>query len=822
MSEFILSYEEAYTAGAEFSGGKGFNLGRLRRYGIDIPDGFVISAAAYEMFIDHNGLRDKMDRDTAQKLITAGDFPDSFKETLAAASEKYTGGMVSLAVRSSVSAEDSAGASFAGIHDSFLNVSGIENVLSAVKMCYASVWSRRAVTYRDKMGFSDFDIGIAVVVMKTVAADAAGVVFSCDPVTGREDRQIISANFGLGESVVSGVCEPDEYIVTGGRDVEFIKGSKGVRTVFNPDGGTVSEESASDSFVLNREQVLELSGIVSKIFSRIGGSAVHQDIEWVLSVGRFYIVQTRPVTAMNRYSYPEITAQPAMWSNANLRDSLPMVQTPMNWSTCSTSIDTILNAQIECTGYKPDKSTRKTKLINGRAYFDVSVLQWECYDSFGFKPEMYNIFIGGHHGQIKLPVNEGFGKKLLRFKRNLKFYNTLKKARKNSKEIFASAVADADRLINLDFSGMVKRKLVDTAWEIGVMLEKHNEITVLLTSSGSVFVTLVPMLEKFCKGQGLQLTSALLAGLGGITSAEFGQRIKELAEVFETTEFDQKFAEMLRDYGHRGVYEVDMYNPRFSEDASFIMDMVQQYAKNPPKPMKNNSEEAWAIVREKVPFYLHGIIKKMVKQAGEDGANREMAKSVFARFSAVMRRVVLESGRRLAADGVLADADDVWFLTFEEMSDILLNGGREWVKNLTADRRTLYEYQKTLQTDDVYVEGGYDVPETETDGSEMNGMSVSCGRATGEACVILHPAEGGSMKSGGVLVAPSTDPSWTPLFVDAAALVLETGGFISHGAIVAREYGIPAIMNIKRATDIIKSGEILFVDGWNGTVKRII
>lgn len=346
----FLSWPEAFQAGVDITGGKGWNLGRLDRYEFRIPAGGVLAAGAYRNFIEENNLLEATEK-IAQSVSIGNIGEREIEEKLFLIREKIKAGIISphikeelasklkdigilkkpLAVRSSATAEDASGTSFAGIHESFLNVRGMDNILYTIKGCYASLWTPRAVAYRRKMDVKDGKVIPAVVIMEMVEAKAAGVGFTCDPRTGRGDVMVISANFGLGESVVSGAIEPDEYRLRLGywpEITEKIIGRKEGMTVPGKHGGTEFARPVESMAgqALSDENIVKLSFLILRVFEALGSGEQHQDIEWVFDGSEFILVQTRPVTALPRYTCAEIKEQPDIWSNANFRDAIPVVQ----------------------------------------------------------------------------------------------------------------------------------------------------------------------------------------------------------------------------------------------------------------------------------------------------------------------------------------------------------------------------------------------------------------------------------------------------------------------------------------------------------------
>ncbi len=421
--EFFLNWTDAFQAGVEAAGGKGWNLGRLERYGFNVPAGGCLASKAYRSFIEGNNLIEDIgkisrsvttgnigDKKIEQKLfllrekIKAGRIPSNVRDDL---EEKLRAAGIlgkPVAVRSSATAEDSGKASFAGVHESFLNVRGFGNILSAVKGCYVSLWTPRAVAYRRKMDVKDDEVIPAVVIMEMVEAEAAGVGFTCDPGTGQEFILVISANYGLGESVVGGAVEPDEYRMNLAFEITQKRiGRKEGKTIAKKDGGTEFVQSAGSAAgqVLSDENISRLGMLIQRVFDSLGGSERHQDVEWVFNGKDFEIVQARPVTALPRYTFDEIKNQPDIWSNAQARDTAPMVMSTLNWSWYKLSEKFRENTTdvLDC---EIPPGLRYIRLYQGRLYLNMSMQQWIFYDNLGITPRQLNEAMGGHQPEIEI------------------------------------------------------------------------------------------------------------------------------------------------------------------------------------------------------------------------------------------------------------------------------------------------------------------------------------------------------------------------------------------------------------------------------------
>ncbi len=441
---YFLTWEEAFLSGASLSGGKGWNLGRLCRYGFNIPKGGVLAAQVYHRYMKYNGLQNRADNiasfittenmgeadvknslEQLRRKILGGSMPPDILKDLKDQLYSLGGLEKSWAVRSSAVGEDSENNSFAGIHDSFLNVNGIDDILSAVKGCYASLWSQRAIVYRKRMKLSN-NVAAAVVIMEMVKAQVAGVGFTCDIQSGRLDRMIINANFGLGESVVNGSVDPDIYYLdmdvlnSRPRIVERKIGSKKGITVLNGKNGTTfmaAEQSSSDQ-VLSDENIIKLGAIMERVFDALGNSEQQQDVEWVYDGRDFILVQSRPVTIMPRKTFPALQNRSDVWSNGNYRDAVPMVQSPLNRRLMKSIIDNIHYKSFTVLDYQLPVGIQFSRFFKGRLYCNLSAYQWALYDCMGSRPDGFNMFWGGHQPSIDigdLKPRKGFEERTMKF-----------------------------------------------------------------------------------------------------------------------------------------------------------------------------------------------------------------------------------------------------------------------------------------------------------------------------------------------------------------------------------------------------------------------
>ncbi|MBI4591168.1 MAG: pyruvate, phosphate dikinase [Candidatus Rokubacteria bacterium] len=878
----LLDWTKAADAGPDVAGGKGWNLGRLHRFGFPVPRGGVLPAESYRRFLYDNRLTrvveslsavraDEVARpdvraglDELGRSIEGGSIGAEWVSAIEAFLEEQALIGTPVAVRSSATTEDAPSASSAGLHRSCLNVVGAANILQAIKACYASLWTPHAVAYRRTRGVPDEAAASAVVILEMVPAECAGVAFSCDPRTGRTDLVTVSANFGLGESVVSGATEPDEYQIAPNpptpRVIARRIGRKKLATGPGPTGGTVTEALAGAArrrAVLSDEMLVDLTLLVMRVHDALGEGHVPQDVEWAHDGRQFYVLQARPVTGLPRVRFAGVTTEPEIWSDANLRDVMPGVQSTLGWTILSREkASVLLGAPFRAVGYPIPPGLPWIRLYHGRAYFNLSALQWAFFDALGLPPADVNRAFGGHQPEIRVPPvspmagARGLARALRRGRLAVALVRCQARAPRECRRVWRWVEAKAA----MDLPRSSDRRLQSEIDDVTREMDRFMPLCQLLNvSAGAPIKPLSDLLERHAPRRSAALINNLLAASNGVPSADPGYRLLELATLarhdaparsFFTAEpfdagawrerlplgspFRRAFDRFLAGYGHRGVYESEIMNPRWGEDPTYLLAVIRihvlsdcQVSAHSAEAKRRAAEEAIARTFRLRPEGL--VVRFLVRRALRGAALREMAKSSFMKLLWWTRQLWLEAGRRLVERRVLAAPEDVFLCSRYDVISILT--GR-WDGSglgfLIDDRRRCRERDLAIDPPHVII-GEASAPRPTRPaggGSVLSGLGVAGGSATGRARLIKHPAEGHRLEVGEVLVAPSTDPAWTPLFLRASALVTEVGGYLSHGAIVAREYGLPAVVNVPAALEVIEEGEELTVDGDAGKVYR--
>ncbi|MEK7468978.1 MAG: PEP/pyruvate-binding domain-containing protein [Planctomycetota bacterium] len=844
-----LSWDDAFRAGPRLAGGKGWNLGRLARYGFNVPDGFVLSADVYREFTGTGALKRlagefaKTGADEAASADVAGRL-QFLRTTMEAAplpaaavdalrhSLKW-GGLGLVAVRSSATAEDGGSTSFAGVHRTVLGVRGADDVVRAVREVYSSLWTPQALAYRRRFLVPDDDVACAVVVCRMVAAKSAGVAFTCDPRTGRRDAIVISATKGAGEAVVSGAVNPEEI------------------TVALTHLG-LSVEARSGPPTLDDAQTLALSRVALRAAYALGDGQDPQDIEWVFDGRRFHLLQARPVTRVPRVTFDGAAHLPTIWSNANIKDAVPFVMTTMSWSCIQNALRMMLWSYPKRIGFPVPAGTEVVRRFSGRGYFDSTSLQWAFYDCFGSLPAESNRGMGGHHGEIPVPPGNPFrGRKgRARLWRLLKAARLLLKLPKIVPPEIDKVFRQSKELLAVDPAPLTKNGLLDLLVRISLVQVAFGEPFMYTASALAWQAELEKLLEKVAPGRGIAISSALVAGSGNVVSAQQGTRLFDVADAArgdaaamewlkrepfvplgwsslpEASPFRREFVRFLADFGHRAVYEAEVATPRWNEDPSWLLEQVRAIldgqGRRPAEAAKERREAAEREVK-RATFWRRPQVNWLARRAREGAALRERAKSALIAQIEPLRRALLECGRRLVAAKCANRPQDVFHLAWPEMEAWLRD---EWdgraMLTLVADRKAqMAKWEKERPPDAIREDGSAHAPRTAAPtprGNVLKGLAVSAGVVSGIARVVRHPADGAKLKQGDILVAPSTDPGWTPLFLRASAVVMEVGGMLSHGAIVAREYGLPAVVNVPGLLDLVKDGQSLTVDGDSGLI----
>ncbi|MGJ7904489.1 PEP/pyruvate-binding domain-containing protein [Lysobacter sp. 1R34A] len=758
----------------------------------------------------------------------------------------------------------------AGGQESFhvgLNVRGAEALAAAIVAVWDSAREPAAVAYRERFGFDAADAAMAVVIMPSLPAVASGVVFTCDPLSGRNDRVLVNAHWGLGEALVGGQADVDEYrlqvrrIDDGLEPIEQRIGAKRQYSRERTGGGTELSETPrelAERAVLTPAGVLEIAALSRDAAAALDFARPRFDVEWVWDGDRFWIVQARPVTASARHTYPALSQQPSLWTRGNTKEILPEPLSAMDWSLYAIAADRMLTLGYELGGYPVLPGVPHASLHHGRVYLEASLIQWEGYDAYGIAPAAINALLGGGQGTIAVPA-PSWRTRMQRGRRLVRYMRRSLKKRRSADADLARAREQARAWREQELS-QGNRSLATLLRQQVAQVRASDELFFLQGSAGGTLTTLVDVIEKRCPGEGQALTAALMAGGESSVTAQQGYELIALAQVAAADEaasswlrsdgrdsaqwsaqlpqssaFRREFAGFLERYGHRAVAESYLRQPRWREQPAYLLDMVASLIGRDAEALRQRQREisaqAWQRVSGCTPVWLRPLIRHLARSATVDCNHREAARSALMAYFEAIRRVAMKLGERLSGDGGFAEPDEVFDLTAEELCAVAEGrlGLRQAKARADERRATRLAWAATVEPEVVIEHGELAAAATanhaaamqDGDGAFWTGTPIGAGRASGRARIVRDPREAGALESGDVLVAPSTDPAWTPLFLKAGALVMETGGYLSHGAIVAREFGIPAVANLPGILGALSEGERVEVDGHRGRVRRL-
>lgn len=839
-------------------GGKALGLGALVRAGFVVPPGFVVVASAYRAFVAERGIgariqalaasarpEDPSSLEAASRTIRAlfheGELPSELCGEVARGCAELGPGP--LAVRSSGTAEDLPEASFAGQHESFLGVEGRDALLDALRRCWASLWTPRAIAYRARRAVPHAGLALAVVIQRLVDAEAAGVLFSADPVSGRRDRLAIDAAWGLGEALVAGRVSPDHWLVDArsGAVLEARVANKEVMAVRRAGGTALAPVPAERRAVasLRPAELGALVGLGQRIATRF---SIPQDVEWALAGGRVFVLQTRPITSL--FPLPE----PAPPSEGG-----PRVHVCLNF--LQGLVEPLTPAGIDLLGHlargpawlfgvklPPDAAPPPFRAAAGRVYLDVT----EALRHRHLRRALLGVasLLDQPTAQIleelcarepslapragRPPVRPRARVVLRVLARVLAVLAAPERGRRRALARMERVIGDLEREADsLTGSEARARWLAEAPPRLFPALAPNVGPAV----GPGIAARLIAerLLERWLRDAS-RLEPVLRALPHNPTTRmdlDLWRLSRRLAAEGAAPAPDHPgVREFLSRYGHRAVREIDAGMPRWSEDPGYVLGLLDAYLR---APADHDPEQRFRLAAEEAERAASALVAEVRRRRGPVRALalrlvlarlralaglREYPKFFGVRFIAAARRVLEAEGAELAAAGRLERADDVFFLRFPER-----NGN---LRALAAARRAEYARELLRRAVPRVIAGegeSFFAPAAPPDGA-LVGTPASAGVHEGRVRVV-HDPRTAALEPGEVLVALGTDPAWTPLFLVAGALVMEIGGAMSHGSIVARECGIPAVVGVPGATLRLRTGQRVRVDGQSGVVQPL-
>jgi phosphohistidine swiveling domain-containing protein len=803
------------------AGGKGAALGELLGHGFPVPPGFIITTGAYRLLLAETGLGEALDGvdqnipdgGTLRALFAHFGMPVALRAEIGEAYAALGGGAV--AVRSSATAEDLPGAAFAGQQDTFLNVVGEEAVGQAVSDCWASLWTDRAIAYRRRQGIDPREVAIAVVVQKMVPADVAGVMFTANPVTGERGEIVVDASPGLGEAVVSGRVTPEHYVLDRTGRIRSFR-PRGGEVVISPDaGGGTREQPGSRSPVpsLTADHLRELADLGRRAQEHFGRP---QDIEWALAGGRIDVLQSRPMTALPpqplRLNAVQRRVGPFF---VEMFQERPYPLDVSGWM--EQGILAMLHGMAGSVGVR---FPRVEELLPEE---DGVVVQ--------LVPPVPRLTLGALAAPLTL-ARRARKFNLAGWKNDSRFITFLKQVdRLNARDPEPLRWSDVVGVARESFTTMQGITELRSSYMPGIFLPMLRlRLMLVLLGRMRLASALVAGAETMTSqaNRSLEQLAAMVRadpGLAGAFASSDGPALLQLVEQDPAhAAFREAFAGFLREYGNRETVSVVLSSsPTWSEAPGVVLGLVKALLGQRPRTADQTGTALAELKRH--PLLRFRRIRRHVLAAVDDAragmAFREDSHFYATKVIPPMRRAYRELGRRLVAAGVIDGVRDVYHLRFEELEAITDDGGalpvsvRQRFRPLVlarAARRRELEGIPLLDTALLFRN------RRSVAGVLVSGTPASRGRAEGPVRIIRGPDEFGRLRSGDILVCPYTNPSWTPLFQRASAVVVDMGGLGSHAAIVAREYGIPAVMGTGTGTGVLAEGQRVVVDGSAGTV----
>ena len=870
----ILSLEER--CNPRLVGGKAAGLGKLLAAGFAAPTGLCVTTAVYRHCLDGAGISatetwrtmlHSSDGQRAeaqariQRLLMEQPWPAGFCADLELRLKNLSGDPVTRwAVRSSATNEDAADRSAAGLYRTALAQSSVD-VWQAIRECWISLWDARVFLYWLQAGVDVPCPAMAVVIQPMLHAQVAGIAYSIHPVTGRTSQVSINAVPGLASSVVSGEVTPDHYVVEVHdedhrpfRIRRRVLAQKRDKRTVTPGGVRIESipDSEQQRSSLSDEQLFELA----RVSKRVEAAFHHPvDLEWVWDVERLWVVQARPITGVRPST--ALTNDECEWTRANFKETMPELPSPLGLSFLERFMDAYIIGRYRRLGCTVPDGLSSVRVLHGRPYLNVTLFYTLVVQLHG-NPSFLIEQMGGDP-IIFTPSVRPLGALAL-VRAGLSMMREWRRVTRMGPRNFSTMKEMAERYHNDRIRHLSVQELAAILDGFGRWLDDHE---VTFGIAGGVAQSLQAMgtyLPRWLGSDWRELLNASLQGQGTVISAA---QIVHLAALVETaqkeevvqrwclregwtahgfrealrgTEFLRRFDEYLGEYGHRAVGESDVMSPRIADQPNAVLALLQTQVRtgvavSPGEILSRQAqrrEEALTEIARRFGWRRHrwGVFRWWHRRLSRFCALREENRHHLMYYSTAVRHVLLRLGERMVECGILAAREDVFYLTLEERA--ALNGGtsRDW-QSLVRERRAERLRHETMQVPDTIrdweavVEQGAQFSHQGPEGV-LRGIPISAGVAKGPVRVVRSTADWTRVRAGDILVVPVIDPGMAPLFGVAAGLVAEMGGTLSHGAIIAREYGLPVLVNVPYATSLLRENEQVEITSSTGIISRLV
>ncbi|MDM5186332.1 phosphoenolpyruvate synthase [Bacillus sp. DX4.1] len=869
MSSLVLGFQEMEKTQLLLVGGKGFNLGALSKIqGIQVPEGFCITTVGYQKAIEQNetfqallnqltmlkiedrgqiGEISRKIRETIMEVEIPSDVVKAVAHYLSQFGDEHA-----YAVRSSATAEDLPHASFAGQQDTYLNIIGKEAILQHIRKCWASLFTDRAVIYRIQNRFDHRQVYLSVIVQRMVFPQASGILFTADPITSNRKLLSIDASFGLGEALVSGLVSADCYKVQEDKIVDKMIATKKLAIYALKEGGTETQQIDPDqqkTQTLTEQQILQLARTGRQIEAYFG---YPQDIEWCLVDDTFYIVQSRPITTL--YPIPEANDQENhVYVSVGHQQMMTDPMKPLGLSFFLLTT----NAPMRKAG--------------GRLFVDVTHMlaspdsRKMLLDAMGqhdplMKDALMTIIERGDF--IKSLPNDK--QEQSSGKSNKSVSSTDSRAQIEDDPTIVSDLIKSSQTSIEELKQNIQTKLGSDLFDF--ILEDIQILKKILfdPQSSAVFMAAMDasswINEKMNKWLGEKnVADTLSQSVPNNITSEMGLALLDVADVIrpypevidylqhvkddnfldELIKFDggqetqDAIYAYLSKYGMRCTGEIDITKTRWSEKPTTLVPMILSNIKNfEPNASNRRFEQGRQEALKKEQELLDRLkqlpdgeqkakeTKRMIDLIRNFIGYREYPKYGMVNRYFVYKQALLKEAEQLVQANVIHEKEDIYYLTFEELHEVVRTNKLDYqIISKRKDEYKLYEKltpPRVITSDGEIIVGEY--KRENLPAEAIVGLPVSSGVIEGRARVILN-MEDADLEDGDILVTSFTDPSWTPLFVSIKGLVTEVGGLMTHGAVIAREYGLPAVVGVENATKLIKDGQRIRVHGTEGYIE---
>ena len=862
MGSYVLGLREIDKTQVAVAGGKGAHLGELSRMeGIRVPAGFCVTTDAYRRIVEAApAIEDRLhrlshiapdDRDAIRtrsaeirRIIEETVIPDDLAAAITGALAGLGEG-AACAVRSSATAEDSPTASFAGQQDTYLNVVGPPAILRHVGRCWASLFTERAVTYRLRNGVDHAGVHMAVVVQRMVFPQAAGVVFTADPVTGNRKVTSVEAILGLGEALVSGRVNADVYQVRDGEIIAKTVAAKTLAIRTSPGGGTREqsiEPAQQEQPALTDAQVVQLAQLGRRIEAHFG---CPQDIEWCLADGGFHIVQSRPITTL--FPIPEVDdgadhVYVSVGHGQMMTDAMkPLGLSVWLMTTRAPMVQAGGRLFVDVTAGLASPASRAGLLeVFGRSDPLLLDALQTVLDRGDLVPSLPDEGPGEPApGGEPAPIETDPAIVTELIERNRASVAALGRDIRTESgsaqlDFILADIQELQRLLFDPLSHQVIMTGMEAAWWLTDQLQEwlgEKNAADAVTQSVPHNVTSEMGLALLDVADVIRPHPDVVAFLHDVGDDD--HFLDELARLDGGRAARDAIGAWLDMYGMRCIGEIDITRPRWSERPSTLLPSILANVRNfAPGAAARRFEQGRQEARHKEHELLERLralpdgerkaeeTKRMIDRVRTFIGYREYPKYGMVSRYFVYKRALLDEAARLVQADVLREAEDIFFLTFQELHEVvrtnradheLIDGRRDAFRSFEA-----LTPPRVLTSDGEAIPGAYRRDDLPT--GALVGLAVSTGTVEGRARVILDMAEA-DLEPGDILVTAHTDPSWSPLFVAITGLVTEVGGLMTHGAVIAREYGLPAVVGVQHATQLIQDGQRIRVDGTEGYVE---